>query len=426
MKLKVCRAEVSGTIRAPPSKSYTHRAVICSSLAAGKSMVKNPLSSDDTCTTAAICEMLGAHVEWDDQIEIIGTDEISTPEDVLDCHGSGTSLRLLTGLAAHAPGLTVLTGDPSLRRRPVGPLLKAMKDWGVKCYSTRLNGLPPVVVFGGGVKGGHIYMKGDVSSQYITAMLLSCPWAYEDTVIELSTELESKPYIEITLDVLERYGIEVEVSDTFNRYIIPSQQIFKPNDYMTPGDFSSAAFLVVLGALTGEVEVTGLDPDSKQGDKEIMNILDKMGTSVKSKGDSVKVEKNELEGMTIDVSDIPDLTPILAVLGTQARGTTELINAERLRIKESDRLSAITTELKKMGADIRERRGSLNISGPTYLKGANIYPHNDHRIAMACAVAASVAEGDTFIENVECIDKSYPNFIKDIKSIGADVKCLSR
>ncbi len=425
MRLKVRRSETSGKVNAPPSKSYTHRALICAAMAQGSSVISKPLVSDDTTATATLCRMLGADVNWDKHVEITGRGYLDTPGDVMYCRGSGTTLRLMTAVAANAPGISVLTGNESLRARPVGILLKALKDLGVRCYSTGMNGLPPVVVFGGGIRGGQVTMKGDVSSQYVTALLLSCPRATGETVIELSTELESRPYVDITLEVLDNFGIEIEVSESYGRFSIPPEQVFSPGDYTVPGDFSSAAFLLALGALTGDVRVSGLDFYSKQGDKMIIDIIKKMGAVVRFHGDTIEVKKRELHGLTMDMSQIPDLAPVCAVLATQARGTSRLVNAERLRIKESDRLSAITSELRKMGADIREDENSLCIRGPTELKGANIYPHDDHRIAMACTVAAMVAEGDTVIEDAECMNKSYPDFIRDMEKIGAEVKCLS-
>ncbi|MFO8110093.1 MAG: 3-phosphoshikimate 1-carboxyvinyltransferase [Thermoplasmata archaeon] len=426
MKLKARRSKVQGTVRAPSSKSYTHRALIYSSLAPGESVIEDPLYSDDTCTTADICEMMGAEVDWDEVVKVRGTEKLVTPGDVIDCRGSGTSLRLLTAVAAHGPGISVLTGDGSLRKRPVEVLLKALNDIGVTCYSTRMNGLPPVVVFGGGIRGGEVNIRGDISSQYITALLIACPWAQEETVVSLSSKLESKPYVDITLEVLRDYGIEIHVSGSYDEFVIPPKQCFVPRNYKVPGDFSSAAFMLVQGALAGEVTVTNLDLGSNQGDKKIVDILQEMGAGVKVLEGHVKVEKDELTGIIIDVSNTPDLTPICAVLATQAKGRTEIINAQRLRLKESDRLSSITQELKKMGAHICEKEDSLVIDGPTQLKGTVIDPHQDHRIAMSCAVAASTAKGDTIIQKAECIDKSYPEFVNDIKSIGADVKCLSK
>lgn len=426
MKLRVGKGTATGKVRAPPSKSYTHRATICSAMADGTSKVMEPLRSDDTEVTAKVCSMLGADIRWDEYMEIEGKGGFRTPEDILDCHGSGTSIRLLTALAAHAPGISVLTGNDSLRKRPMGELLDAIHTLGARCHSTRKNGLPPVVVFGGGIRGGKVSMRGDVSSQYITALLMTCPWAERETVIELTTELESKPYVEITLEVLEDFGVKVDVSHEMGVFTVEPDQTFAPGEYTVPGDFSSAAFLLAMGTLSGSVEVTGLNHRSKQGDRKIVDVLKQMGGTVKVGKDSVYVEQSELEGITLDVSDIPDLTPICTVLATQARGTTQLVNAGRLRIKESDRLSAITTELRKMGADIIEGRDSLTVKGPTELKGAEIYPHDDHRIAMSCAVAASVATGDTVIEDGECINKSYPRFIEDLRKIGADLECLLR
>lgn len=421
MKKTIKASKVEGEVKAPPSKSQTHRAVICAALADGKSKIINPLLSDDTEATIKLCNMLGTEVKKGKHLLVKGTKELKTPDNVLDCGGSGTTLRLFTAISALAPGISILTGDKSLRKRPVGELLNALKQLGVNTLSTRENGLPPIVVPGGGIGGGLVKMRGDISSQFLSALLFACPRALGRVSIELTSKLQSKPYVEMTLEMLEEFGIEISVSNDLGNFAIQPQD-FKPRERMIEGDFSSAAFMLSAGALTGKLKVSNLNLNSKQGDRSIIQILKNMGAVVGEEKDSISVEKSKLKATVINASQTPDLVPICAVLATQAKGITKITNAKRLRLKESDRLASTTTELKKMGANIRELDNALVITGPTNLRGASIDPHNDHRIAMACAVAGLVANGETVIENIECISKSYPAFVEDMKSIGVDLK----
>lgn len=422
MKITIKKSEIEGRLRAPPSKSYTHRAVICAALANGKSKITNPLLCNDTEATIKVCKMLGAEVNMREDLIVEGTEKLRAPDDVVDCRGSGTTLRFFTAISSLAPGMSVLTGNESLRKRTVGELLNALTQLGIKAISTRGNGLPPIVVFGDDVKGGNVKMRGDISSQFISALLFACPKALKKTTIELTTGLQSKPYVEITIEVLKEFGIKISASDDFREFVVPSQQSFKPLEYIIQGDFSSAAFMLAAGALAGKVNISNLELSSKQGDKRIVHTLKDMGAYVKEKENSITVEKEDLMAITIDVLHTPDLAPICAVLATQAKGITRIISADRLRLKESNRLASITNELKKMGANITETKDGLIIKGPTSLKGAKIDPHNDHRIAMACAVAGLVASGRTVIENAECISKSYPTFVDDMKNIGVDLR----
>lgn len=421
LKATITRSDVDGRLKAPPSKSYTHRAITCAALAEGTSTITNPLMCDDTVATIRVCKKLGAGVNHETDLVVEGTGALRTPDDVLDCGGAGTTLRFFTAISSLAPGVSVLTGNKSLRERPVGELLDALAQLEVTAVSTRGDGRPPVVVYGSTIAGGTVKIRGDISSQFISALLFVCPRALEETRIELTTGLQSKPYVEITLDVLSTFDIDIAASKDFGTFTIPPHQCFSPAGYTVPGDFSSAAFLLAAGALAGRVRVSRLASDARQGDAHIVQILDDMGAHVHEKKESVTVETADLHAITIDASDVPDLAPVCAVLAAQAAGTTKIINAERLRLKESNRLASITTELKKMGGKIAETRDGLAIKGPTSLTGAHIDPHNDHRIAMACAVAGVVARGKTVIENMECTRKSYPGFVDDLKHIGVDV-----
>ena len=412
--------ELTGQIEAPPSKSYTHRAIIAASLADGKSRIRSPLLADDTIVTLNACASLGASItQRKIELKIVGSSELKAPTEAINCGDSASTIRFLTSIAALAKGRTVLDGSAGLRRRPIGPLIGALRELGVQCTS---NGdFPPVTVVGGTLRGGGASLVGDMSSQFVTGLLLACPLAEEDTEIVLTTPLESKPYIRLTLDILKSHSIEVSASEDLRRFAIPCNQAYAPKDHDVPGDYSAAAFLLAAAAIT-DSKATVKNLFSNQPDSEIVNILTMMGAQVKVEEKSVKVSGGKLRGITIDARDIPDLVPVCAVLACIAEGTTRIEEAGRLRIKESDRLSTISSELLKMDADITEEAKGLTIRGPCVLRGATIDPHGDHRVAMACAVAGLRAEGKTEILEAECVNKSYPNFFRDLKRLGGRVR----
>ena len=252
--------------------------------------------------------------------------------------------------------------------------------------------------------------------------MFACPKAKEDTEIVVTTKLESKGYVEMTLEVLVTHGLEGAVNPDLSRLWIPSNQSYSPCDHTVPGDFSSAAFLLAAAAVTSSrVTVNRLEYQTSQGDRAIVGILQDMGAAVKIGGDSVDVKGGQLVGIDIDAKDIPDLVPVCTVLACYAEGTSEIYNAKRLRYKESDRLGSLYTELKKMGADIIMKEDGLTVRGSGAMHGATVNPYNDHRIAMACAVAALGARGKTKIQDAECINKSYPQFFSDLRVLGANV-----
>ncbi|MCX8171356.1 MAG: 3-phosphoshikimate 1-carboxyvinyltransferase [Candidatus Bathyarchaeota archaeon] len=420
-------ALLSGSIRAPPSKSYTHRAIISASLSNGLSEVRNALLCDDTLATIEACRKIGAEINESDNetLRILGSPKPKTPEDVINCRDSGSTIRFMTPICALADGISVLTGGRSLRNRPMGPLLEALGQLGIKCYSTRGDGRPPIVVFGGGIRGGRAVIRGDVSSQFITGLLFASPMAENDTSIVLSTPLESKSYIDLTLSVLGKHGILVEVGQ--GSFHIPSGQEYKPYNHFIEGDYSSAAFLLAAAAITGSrIRVENLFRDSLQGDRLITKILGEVGAEVRVYDNFIEVEGSgePLNPINIDMRDNPDLVPVCAVLACVARGESVISGVRRLRFKESDRVEALLAEFSKMNADIKALDDSLVIRGVRKLRGADIDPHGDHRIAMACAVLALVAEGETVIHDAECINKSYPDFIRDMRLLG--VKALER
>ncbi len=426
MDVTVGNSRVSGTARAPPSKSYTHRALLAAGYAGG-ALVRNPLVSADTKATARAVDHFGGDAErvqadW----EITGFGGApDVPADVIDCANSGTTMRLVSGAAALADGTTVLTGDRSLRSRPQGPLLDAIADLGGSARSTRGNGQAPLIV-DGPIEGGHVEMPGDVSSQFVTSLLMAGALTDEGVEIELTTELKSAPYVDITLDVLESFGVTAEERE--NGYRVPGGQTYEPADgeYAVPGDFSSASYLLAAGALAGgeEVVVEGAHP-SEQGDAAIVDVLRQMGADVEWRQDDgeIVVGRSDLDGITVGVADTPDLLPTIAVLGAAAEGTTTITDAEHVRYKETDRVSAMAEELAKLGAAVEERQDELVVhGGDSDLSGARVDGRGDHRIVMALSVAALVADGETTIEGGEHVDVSFPDFFDALGDLGAAVE----
>lgn len=416
-------ASLYGCVEAPPSKAHTHRAIIASSLSDGCSEVRNALICDDTLATINACMKLGAEIKdaADGAFRVFGSPEPETPDDVINCGGSGSTIRFITPICALASGISILTGDESLRRRPMGPLLDALGQIGVRCYSARMNGYPPIIIFGGGIKGGEAHVRGDVSSQFISGLLFAAPMAQRDTNIVLSTQLESKPYVEITLDILKKHNILVETD--FNIFHVPPGQKYKPCNHIIEGDYSSASFLLAAAAITGShIRIENLLRNTLQGDRLIIDVLRNMGVHVEVEENFVEVKGSDehLKTLDVDLRDNPDLVPVCAVLASAAAGRSIIRGIGRLRFKESNRVEALFSELSKMGVKMNVAGDAMEIHGGGGLHGAEIYPHGDHRIAMACAVAALKASGETVIRNAECINKSYPNFIRDMNLLGAD------
>jgi 3-phosphoshikimate 1-carboxyvinyltransferase len=417
---------LGGTIWASPSKSSTHRALIATSLAEGNSEIEKPLMSDDTLATINACRLIGAKIykRTDEELLIRGVSSPATPHNIVDCRNSASTIRFFTPICALAEGISVLTGGESLRNRPMEFLLKALEQLGVKCYSTLMNGFPPIVVFGGGIEGGRAEIRGDVSSQFISGLLIAAPKANNDTEICLLTDLESKPYVDMTLDILKKHSIKVEVDSKYKRFYIPSGQEYNSFNHYIEGDYSSAAFPLVAAAITNSnLRVKNLMKNSIQGDRLILNILADSGVRVKTEKTDVEINGfvGSLKPIIVDLKDNPDLVPISVVLACIAEDQSIIHGIRRLRFKESDRIASMIAELTKMGADIKIVGDSLKIFGNSRLHGAEMDSHQDHRIAMACTIAALNADSSSIIRGIECISKSYPNFIKDMRSIGADL-----
>lgn len=419
MKLTIDKSEIRGTVNAPPSKSYTHRAIAIAALSKD-AVIRNPLISEDTKATIRASEAFGAEVEEKkDALLISGFDgKIKTPDNVIDVANSGTTLRIMTAVSSLAEGATVLTGDASIRSRPNTPLLNALNDLGASAFSTRGNGMAPLVVRGR-IKGGRVSIDGSISSQFISALLIACPFAEKETILEIKGELKSRPYVNITIDMLTKSGARIIADEISNSFSIPSNQNYDMKSYNVPGDFSSASYMIAAGALCGDITINNLYP-SEQGDSALIEILEKMGARItwdRKKG-RVRVKKSDLSGIRVDVGKTPDLVPTLAVLGAASKGEMIIENAEHVRYKETDRLHAMTVELRKMGVDITEERDRLFIRGGK-IEGANVHGWDDHRIVMALAVAGMVA-GRTTIDTIESVSISYPGFFDDLRNCGAE------
>ena len=399
---------------------------------AEQTIVKRPLLSADTAATIRACRALGAVIrEKGDSLIVDGVKgNPFMPGSIIDVANSGTTLRLLMAVSALCDGTTVLTGDDSIRTRPNTPLIDVLNQLGASVTSTMDNGMAPIEVKGP-MTGGEAVMDGSISSQFFSALLMACPLCRTRTVVRVDGELKSRPYVEITIEMLESAGIKIELVEDDKghlSFIIPPNQSYELTEYTVytvPGDFSSASYLLAAGALAGDgagggITVGGLYPN-KQGDAAIIPILQDMGANLQwdQEQGKVRVNKSQLTGVTVDVGMTPDLVPTLAVLGALSQGEMVIQNAGHVRFKETDRLHAMTVELTKMGVDIIEEPDRLVIRGGG-LHGAKVSGWHDHRIVMALTVAGMVV-GDTIIDTSESVDISYPDFFEAMKSLGGDI-----
>jgi len=416
---------LNGEVCASPSKSYTQRMLIAASLSNGSGKISNPLLSDDTEATLRAVTALGAETSFEENCWAVkGAVPVQNAKTPIDCGESGATLRFMIPVAALAADPSILLFKGSLKRRPIDPLLKSLDDLGAKVHQKKFGDKDAVVVEGGGILGGETSIAGNVSSQFISGLMFACPLAKVDTEISVTSPLESVNYAKMTVEVLLKHGIRIDVYDNFDRVVIPGNQAYKPVDGRVPGDFSSAAFLLAAAAVThSKVQVNDLDHESVQGDKAILGILKQMGVAGKVCEDSVEIDGsgNPLETLNFDARNIPDLVPVCASLACYAKGVSRITGTHRLKLKESDRLQSIQSELTNMGAEMEVSSDTVTINAPFSLHGTPIDPHNDHRIAMAVSVAALFAEGETTIRNAECVRKSYPQFFTHLKQLGAEI-----
>ena len=378
----------------------------------------NPLSCDDTEATTAAISSLGAKLERGPNVWAIhGNGRPTALRKEIQCGESGVTLRFTIPIASLTGEKIKFSGQEGLMGRPIGPLAEAMKQLGVDVEESR-NG---VVVEGGPPKGGRVSIPGDVSSQFISGLLLAAPLMERELNLELTSPLESKSYVSLTIDVMKRHGVEVSSNGKMSTFSVPLQ-LYKPVVHKVSGDFSSAAFAMSAAAITdSKLLIRGLSRDSHEPDSVMVGILSRMGVEARSLPEGVLVEGARLKGISIDLRDCPDLGPIVAVLGCYAKGRTQITGAGRLRYKESNRLEAIASELGALGADIEETEDGLIMFGPCPLEAGIVDSHDDHRIAMALSIAAIRAKDQVVIKHAECVNKSYPTFFNDLRSLGVEI-----
>ena len=416
MRALISRSTLQGRAEAPSSKSYTLRGLVCGALANGQSEIERPLHADDTEAGRDVLQKIGVGITEKGGSWMVSGGHFRQPDSELYCRNSAGTLRFMTAVCSLVPGTSHLTAGLSLSHRPILPLITALRKLGVNCYSER--GAVLVSVEGGRLQGGATYLPGDVSSQLVSAILFIAPLSEQGIVLELTPPVESKPYINMTIDCMKQFGVKVDRSPDFTNYEI-KPQVYKPARYRAEGDWSSAAYLLSLGAVAGEVEVSNLSRSSHQADRQIWILLNRMGADIHAGHNSVRARRSALKAVKADLSDCIDLLPTMAVLAAAAKGVTELTGISRARLKESNRVGAVKEGLVRMGISVREEVDALFITGGVP-QGAVIDPMGDHRIAMAFSILGVIA-GNTVIEDAECVSKTYPEFWNVLKSLGGGV-----
>jgi len=404
-------------ITIPGSKSYTHRAFILSALADGESILISGLRSEDTDYTVQGLMKFGVPISWEgDVAHVFGKGgELRAPAEVIYVGNSGASMRFLTALSALKDGRTLLDGSERMRKRPIGDLLDSLQMLGARAYSQEGSGYPPVVVESKGLAGGIAKIKGEESSQFLSALLMVAPYSQKDVCLEVTGQLASKPYVDITLDIMSAFGVEVQ-NEGYHSFLVRAGQSYLPQKYRIEGDASNASYFFSAAAVSrGRLKVRNFNPVSLQGDRGFLDILKKMGCEVILREDGVEVRGRELQGIEIDMNGMPDLVPTLAITAAFAQGKTVIRNVGHLHLKESDRIQALAVELSKMGIRVEEGEDWLRIEGGKP-HGAEIESYNDHRIAMSFAVAGLVVPR-VKIKGERCVDKSFPEFWEKLQTL---------
>ncbi|MFH1169597.1 MAG: 3-phosphoshikimate 1-carboxyvinyltransferase [Chloroflexota bacterium] len=415
MKATIRKSEVAGRAKAPASKSYTIRGLMCAALACGESRIVDPLVSDDTGAASDVLGWVGVDICRDAAVWRVSGGDFHQPGADLYCGDSAATLRFMTAICSLVPGSCHLVVGPSLARRPVRPLVQALQQLGVDA-SCR-GEVAPVTVRGGGLRGGTAELPGNISSQFVSALLLAAPCAEQGVALRLTTKLESRPYVMMTLECLKTFGIEVlQTGEGFR----VERQSYQPATYRVEGDWSSASYFLALGAVSGEVTVENLNPASLQGDRVLLDFLREMGALVELGDNSVTVRRSVLKAIDADLTDCIDLLPTVAVLAAAADGTSRFTGIDRARLKESDRVAAVREGLEAMGIKVAEGKNSLAITGSPP-KGVVVDSHGDHRIAMAFSILGTLYGGVT-VAGAECVSKTFPRFWDILREIGGRVE----
>ncbi|HON05002.1 MAG TPA: 3-phosphoshikimate 1-carboxyvinyltransferase [Candidatus Ratteibacteria bacterium] len=415
---------LTGTAEIPGSKSHTIRAIVIASLAQGQSKIFKPLESEDTMAAVNACKCLGAEINTEKKYWTIkgfsGTPLIPS-SGYLDLKNSGTSFNLICGVVSLGHFEVILDGDNSLRSRPVEPLLTALRNIGAQAVSINGNGKPPVKIKGR-IKGGETTVDG-INSQFLSSLLISSPLADNNTEIT-AVNLHEKPYVKMTLRWLDEQKIHYEKNEDLSHFIVWGNQSYRPFKKRIPGDWSSATFPLVAAAITkSEILIKGLDLNDDQGDKKVIDYLRNAGAVINNSPEGIRIKGDMLKGLEIDLNETPDALPALSVMGCMAEGITVLKNVQQARIKETDRISVMSEELTKMGADIKEMEDGLIIR-KSNLKGTTVDGHKDHRVVMALTLAGLIAEGTTIITTAESVSVTFPGFLEMMKNLGANIEVV--
>ena len=419
MNVLINPGRLSGSVIIPPSKSQSHRAIIAASLSKGKSVLNNVVMSEDVLATIKAMEKLGVKIVTNNhQLIIHGISRINVADDnFVDCNESGSTIRFLIPLLSLSKQKIVLTGKPGLFKRPMSIYEQLFKDRGLLFQQNEKS-----IIINGALPAGNYQIPGNVSSQFVSGLLFALPLQKEDSIIEITGELESKEYIEMTIDILKRFGITITVQN--NQYIIPGNQKYKATNMIIEGDFSQMAFYAVAGLLSGDLTCKNMANDSIQPDKRILEYIEKMnGYFTWSHSDIVFHYSNTI-GTNIDVSQCPDIAPILSILAALSTGKSVIENATRLKYKESNRLNSTYETLKQMNVNVEMTDSSLIIEGQPTVDGGVFDSYGDHRIVMSIAIAAIRANHPVLIKNAEAVNKSYPNFFQDYQNLGGNVTFL--
>jgi len=444
MQVTIRKSDTRGQVQVPSSKSLTIRGLMCAALSKGESEIVNPLVSEDSEAAAAVLGQMGIKIRREDESWYVTGGTFRASADDLYCGESATTLRFMTAICSLIPGEHRLVGGPSLTRRPVKSLITALKMIGGK-GSMEGKTTPPVTITGGPLKGGETELPGNISSQFISALLLVAPFAEEEVSIRLTTPMTSKPYVLMTLRCLRQFGINVRTS--WDKFVVPRKR-YRPTRFEVEGDWSSASYFLALGALSEGIQVDNIRTGSLQGDRVILDFLRSMGAKVMVSGSSVTVSRNALRAINADLSDCIDLLPTMAVLAALADGTSVFTGIERARIKESNRVAAVREGLQQLNIPVTEDKDRLTITGlltedkekkededgyeevaaeefagqvTPVQENIVIDSHEDHRIAMAFGVFGA-ANGGVMIDGAECVAKTFPGFWEMLRSVGAEVE----
>lgn len=415
---------VEGIARPPGSKSLTNRYLLCTALADGRSVLRGASVSDDALRMIDGLRQLGIHVELREdaeQIEIRGCrGHIPADQAEIDADNAGTAMRFLTALACLGYGRFRLDGSPRMRERPIGGLVGALNELGAAVGYDQAVGYPPLTLMAQGLAGGEVGFETPPSSQFISALLMVAPYAARDVLIRIDGELISRPYVDMTIAVMRALGAEVLTSDDYDRFVVPATQRYRAGEVVIEPDASAATYLWAAAALTGgRVRVTGLTRRSLQGDSGFVGVLEQMGCRVEEDEEGLAVQGppgRTLRGVDVDLNAMPDAAQTLAVVALFAAGPTRISNVANLRIKETDRLAALESELIRLGAHVALGEDELTITPPARISPATVETYDDHRMVMSFALAGLVTEG-IVIRNAGCVSKSFPDFFEVLEEL---------